>query len=398
MDGQRAAALGIWVATGSRDEPESLAGGAHFIEHLVFKGTPSRSALQIAEAFDAIGGDLNAYTTKESTCFHSRTLGEDLPLSIETIADMLRAATLTDQDIEAERSVVLEEIAMHEDSHEDHVFDVHHEQMFAAHPLGRRVQGVTSVVESITPDDVRRFHAARYAPSPAVIAAAGAVDHDEVVELAKRAFEGAPAAPAPRIGQVPSITEGGQRFIERDVEQVHLVLGAPGLSRTDERRWALAIANVALGGGMSSRLFQTIREQRGLAYAVSSGYQGFTDAGLMNVYAGCSAENAREVLSLARQEIAGVAAKGLTDAEFTRAVGHLRGSILLSLDDPGSLISHLGKSLLYLDRVMTPEEVIAKIEAVTPDEVRAVASQVLGGPWSLCGLGPRGFAKGLEAA
>lgn len=398
MQAQRAAAVGVWVATGSRDEPEPLAGGAHFIEHLVFKGTPSRSALQIAEAFDAIGGDLNAYTTKESTCFHARTLGGDVPLTIDTIADMLRNARLTNEDIEAERSVVLEEIAMHEDAPEDLVFDLQQERMFLGHPLGRRVQGVVEVVQAMSRDDIRAFHADRYAPSPAVIAAAGDIEHDQIVQLVQQAFAGAAPAPAPRPTSVPVPTLGDVHFVERDIEQVHLVLGAAGLSRADDRRWALAIANVALGGGMSSRLFQTIREQRGLAYAVSSGYQGFTDAGVLNVYAGCSPENASEVIALAKAEIAGMAADGLTEEEFVRAIGHLRGSILLSLDEPSALISNFGKSILYLDRVVTPDEIIAKIEAVTLDEVRAVTADLLGGPWSLTGVGPHGSAKTLEAA
>jgi predicted Zn-dependent peptidase len=395
MVAQRAAAVGVWVATGSRDEPDALAGGAHFIEHLVFKGTPSRSALQIAETFDAIGGDLNAYTTKESTCFHARTLGEDVPMTIDTIADMLRNATLTDEDIEAERSVVLEEIAMHEDSPEDLVFDLQQERMYAPHPLARRVQGDAETVQAIARDDLRAFHASRYAVAPAVIAAAGDVEHERIVDLVERAFDGAGAQ---RPAAVPIPVLGDSHFVERDIEQVHLVLSTEGLSRSDDRRWALAIANVALGGGMSSRLFQSIREQRGLAYAVSSGYQGFTDTGVLNVYAGCSPDNAAEVLALARTEIAGLAAEGLTEEEFRRAIGHLRGSILLSLDEPSSLISNFGKSLLYLDRVLTPAEIIARIEAVTLDEVRSVTASLLAGPWSLTGVGPHGSAKTMEAA
>ncbi|HEX9713147.1 MAG TPA: pitrilysin family protein [Actinomycetota bacterium] len=388
LPGQRSASLGAWVGTGSRDEEPEAAGATHFLEHLVFKGTPTRSALQIAQDFDAIGGDLNAFTTKELTCFHARVLAKDVPMTLETIADMLQNATLTPDDVEAERSVVLEEIAMHEDTPDDIVYDVFHEALWAGHALGRRVQGYASTIEAMPRDVISSFYQAHYRPRGIVVSAAGAIEHDAFCDLVARCFPAARAAPPSRAGDAPVGTTSLE-IVRRDIEQVHLVYGTPGLRRSDERRWAIGVLNVALGGGMSSRLFQEIREKRGLAYAIGSSHQGFADAGAFTVYAGCSPERAHQVLTLIREQVDAVTAAGITDEELERARTHLRGILLVSLDDSTALMSHLGRSELYHDEVLETEDMIRRIEAVTADDVREVAGVVLAdAAWSLAAIGP----------
>ncbi|HVL33039.1 MAG TPA: pitrilysin family protein, partial [Actinomycetota bacterium] len=243
MPGQRSVSLGAWVAAGGRDEPADLCGASHFLEHLVFKGTPSRTALQIAEAFDAVGGDLNAFTSKEFTCFHARTLSDDLDLCVETIGDLMRNATLTPDDVDAERKVVLEEIAMHEDTPDDIIFDVFHEILWPDHALGRRVQGVPTTVEALTADALRQYYEGAYATGALVLSAAGDVDHARLVALAERAF--GPKQVATGLRRPEPVPMGGPtlRIEERDIEQAHVVYGTRGIARDDERRWALAILN-----------------------------------------------------------------------------------------------------------------------------------------------------------
>ena len=387
--GQRSVSIGAWVGTGSRDESKELNGATHFLEHLLFKGTPTRSALQIAQTFDAVGGDINAFTTREFTCFHARTLAGDLPLAMDTIADLVQHATLAPDDVEAERSVVLEEIAMHEDTPDDIVFDVFHETIWPDHPLGRRVQGVPDTVAAMSRDAIAGFFHDYYAPDNIVVAASGDIEHEHLLDLVQKAFarNGRPR-PARTTGTRPEVT-GALVVHERDIEQAHLVYGTQGIARSDERRWALGLLNVALGGGMSSRLFQEIREKRGLAYAISSGHLGYAETGAFDIYAGCSTENVAEVLSIIREQLGAVATSGITDEELARAAGHVRGSLVLSMEEPGASMSHLGKSELLLGEILTVEEMIARVESVTLDDVLGVAKAVLASsPWSLVVLGP----------
>jgi len=389
LEGARSVSIGAWVGTGSRDEPAELNGATHFLEHLLFKGTPSRSAQEIAESFDAIGGDINAFTTRELTCFHARTLGEDLELALGTIADLVQNASLAPDDVEAERSVVLEEIAMHEDTPDDIVFDVFHETMWPDHPLGRRVQGLPENVEQMSRDAIAGFFHRYYTGDNIVVAASGQVEHAQVLDLVDRVFSAHATPRAMRAPGPPPAPAGKLLVHERDIEQAHLVYGTQGIPRGDERRWALGLLNVILGGGMSSRLFQEIREKRGLAYAVSSGHMGYNETGMYNIYAGCSTENVAEVLSIIREQLGAVTSSGITDQELARAVGHVRGSLVLSMEEPGAQMSHLGKSELCLGEIMTTEEMIARVESVTLDDIRHVAADVLGGsPWSLVVLGP----------
>jgi len=356
---------------------------------MLFKGSPGRSALRIAQDFDAVGGDVNAYTTKEFTCVHARTLGADVGLAIDTIADIMQRPSLDPNDLEVERGVVLEEVAMHEDTHEDLVYDLFHEAVWPQHPLGRRIQGYASTVESLGRDDVAAFHAARYLPGPLVVSFAGDIAHDDAVRLVQDAFtDRAATEPQPMV-TAPGPIPGALALTERDIEQAHVVYGTRGVARGDERRWALWLLNVALGGGMSSRLFQEIREKRGLAYAVGSGVQGFAEIGSFTIYAGCASDKVGEVLRIARDQVAAVAAEGITTEELARARGHVRGNLVSSLDEAGSMMTHLGKSELLLDRVETTDELLAHVEAVTMDDVRRIGHEVLaGGPWSLAVLGP----------
>lgn len=389
MPGARSVAVGAWVGVGSRDESTDVCGATHFLEHLLFKGTASRTALGIAEAFDAVGGDLNAFTTKEATCFHARVLPVDLSMAVDVVADMLQNSLLAPADVEAERSVVIEEIAMHEDTPDDIVFDVFHEALWADDSLGRRVQGTTGSIQAMSLDALAGFYHTRYVPQNIVVSAAGALSHEQVVELVDRAFTPRRVEAASRAHDVPQPASGALVQRKRDIEQTHMVYGAPGIPRADDRRWALGVLNAAFGGGMSSRLFQEIRERRGLAYTIASGHEGFSDTGVFSIYAGCSSENVREVLTIARAELDAVIAEGITDAELERSIGQLRGSMMLGLDEPSALMSHLGKSELAPGEVLTPEEMIRRIEAVTQDDVREVARDVLGAPgWSLVVLGP----------
>ncbi|MFN2613689.1 MAG: M16 family metallopeptidase [Actinomycetota bacterium] len=388
VPGQHSVSVGAWLGTGSRDESPDVAGVTHFLEHLVFKGTPARSALQIAEEFDAIGGDINAFTTKEFICFHSRALGADLPLCVDVTADIISNARLDGDDVESERTVVLEEIAMHEDTPDDHVFDVFGELVWAGDPLGRPVQGTHGSIEGMPVERIASHYGSRFPSSELVVTAAGDVDHGSFVELVARAFGDDGVGRGAAVRAHPVVVSGALGVRERDIEQAHVVFGGAGIARGDPRRWALEVLNVAFGGGMSSRLSQEVREKRGLVYSIWSGSSMLADTGTFTVYAGCSPERLREVLSIVREQSELILRDGITQAERDRAVGHLRGSLLLSLDDPGARMSHLGKSELLLGEVPTAEEMIARVEAVTLDDVRAIAHEVLGTPWSLALLGP----------
>ncbi len=391
----RSASFGIWAGVGSRDEDERHVGATHYLEHLLFKGTARRSALDISAAIDAVGGELNAFTAKEYTCYYARVLDADLPLAIDVLCDMMTGSLLEDSEVEAERSVILEEIAMTDDEPSDTVHEAFGWQLFGDTPLGRPILGTAESINAITRDQIAEHYAARYTPDNLVIAAAGRLDHDEVVEFTRRCFEpvltaGAVPAPARLPGPAgPGVGAGtGVRLISRPIEQANLVLGCSGLARTDDRRFALGVLNAALGGGMSSRLFQEIREKRGLAYSVYSFNSQHADIGLWGIYAGCLPAKADEVLAICSDEIAKICDSGLTDDELDRGKGQLRGSIVLGLEDPASRMTRLGKAELVYPRLEPVDEILARIEAVTPDEVRAVANLVMARPKALAVVGP----------
>jgi predicted Zn-dependent peptidase len=390
----RSVALGIWVGVGSRDEDVRHAGATHYLEHLLFKGTRRRTALDISAEMDAVGGEMNAFTTKEYTCYFARVLDTDLPLAIDVLSDMVTGSLITPRDVDAERNVVLEEIAMNDDDPTDTVHEAFTAQLFGDTPLGRPVLGTVESINSITRDQINEHYLARYTPEHLVVAAAGSLDHDTLVEQVREAFGAALDAgvqPAPpRLGGASAGAGAGTgvRLVSRGIEQANLVLGCGGLARTDDRRYALGVLNLALGGGMSSRLFQEVREKRGLAYSVYSFSAQHADTGMWGIYVGCLPSKADDVLAICTAEVEKVVATGLTDAELARGKGQMRGSIVLGLEDPSSRMSRLGKSELVYPRLEPVDETLASIEAVTHDDVRAVASEVLARPKALAVVGP----------
>jgi len=401
----RSAAFGIWAGVGSRDEGIAHYGATHYLEHLLFKGTRRRSALDISAAMDAVGGELNAFTGKEYTCYYARVLDADLPLAIDVLSDMVTSSLVEPKDVDAERGVILEEIAMNDDDPADTVHEAFAAQLFGDSPLGRPILGSVDSINSITREQIAEHYAAKYTPDNLVIAAAGSLDHAQVVELVQAAFTAAltgDAGPVPPRLAAPGSSWGkpgtGVRLVSRGIEQANLVLGCEGLSRTDDRRFALGVLNAALGGGMSSRLFQEVREKRGLAYSVYSFSSQHADTGMWGVYVGCLPAKADEVLAICREEIAKVVSDGLTDGELERGKGQLRGSIVLGLEDPSSRMSRLGKSELVYPRLEPVDEILASIEAVTHDEVRAVAADVLARPKALAVVGPFDDANACAAA
>ncbi|MFD0270705.1 M16 family metallopeptidase [Streptomyces sp. NPDC127106] len=391
----RSATFGIWAHVGSRDETPSLNGATHYLEHLLFKGTGRRSALDISSAIDAVGGEMNAFTAKEYTCYYARVLDTDLPLAIDVVCDMLTGSLIRDEDVDAERGVILEEIAMTEDDPGDCVHDLFAHTMFGDSPLGRPVLGTVDTINALGADRIHRFYRKHYDPTHLVVAAAGNVDHAKVVRQVRAAFEKAGALGrtdaqpiGPRGGTKRIRTSGRVDLVSRKTEQAHVVLGMPGLARTDDRRWALGVLNTALGGGMSSRLFQEVREKRGLAYSVYSYTSAFADTGLFGVYAGCRPSQVHDVLRICRGELEKVVAEGLTDEEIKRAIGQLSGSTVLGLEDTGAIMNRIGKSELCWGDQMSVDDMLAQIAAVTPDDVRAVAQDVLAQRPSLAVIGP----------
>jgi predicted Zn-dependent peptidase len=390
----RSAAFGVWAGVGSRDEDAEHAGATHYLEHLLFKGTRKRTALEISAAIDAVGGELNAFTGKEYTCYYARVLDEDLPLAIDVLCDMVTCSLMEPRDVEAERGVILEEIAMNDDDPSDTAHESFISLLFGDTPLGRPILGTQASINAITRDQIAEHYAARYTPPDLVIAAAGNVDHAAVTELVSRAFgtalRGEAEPSGPRLaGPAPAVTPGtGVALVTRPIEQANLVLGCEGLSRTDPRRFPLGVLNAALGGGMSSRLFQEVREKRGLAYSVYSFTTQHCDTGLWGVYAGCLPAKADEVLAICQDEIGKIISKGLTEPELARGKGQLRGSLVLGLEDPSSRMSRLGKAELAYPRLELVDDLLAAIEAVTHDDVRQVAAEIIGQPKALAVVGP----------
>ncbi|HET9499019.1 MAG TPA: pitrilysin family protein [Marmoricola sp.] len=390
----RSAAVGIFVGVGSRDESARLNGASHFLEHLLFKGTPERSALDISVALDEVGGEFNAYTSKEYTCYHARVLDQDLPLAVDVLGDMLTSSVITGADMEAEREVILDEIAMHDDDPDDVVHNLFAATAWAGTSLARPIAGTTDSIKALTRDQVRRYYRTRYRPEAMTVAVAGNVQHAQVVRLVRKAFSrsgfldtGATPAP-PRLRERPRPTRPGEARAARPFEQVNLVLGMRGMVRSDPRRYALGALNAALGGGSSSRLFQEVREQRGLAYSVYSFASSYSDAGMVGVSVGSLPSKSGEVLEVVRHELAKVASHGITEEELARGKGQLRGGLVLSLEDTGSRMTRLGEVELFQDRLLSLDEVLDRIDAVTLDDVRRLAGDIFARPETLALVGP----------
>jgi predicted Zn-dependent peptidase len=387
MPGARSVSAGVWVGVGARDEPAELSGVSHFLEHLLFKGTEDRSARQIAEAIDRVGGDMNAFTTKEYTAYYTRLPASQLSLGLEVLGDVLTAPALRDVDVESERQVILEELLMDEDSPEDKAHTLLYESLFPRHPLGRETAGVKQTVTAVAPDDVRRFFADWYQPATMVVAVAGGLEHDDVVAEVERRFPGAAGGTTP-VREAPSAKVVPLVVRRRRTEQAHLAFGFRGVRRDDPQREALDVLNHCLGGGMSSRFFDEIREQRGLAYAVYSAPSAYVDAGALAIYAGTTPANVDPVLDLIEVELKKLVAAGLSDDELAVAKGYLTGSYLLGLEDPSSRMARLGGLLVTTGEIRPVADQLARWAAVDQDAVRSVIDRVLSGPRAVAAVGP----------
>ena len=386
----RSAAIGLWVGAGSRDEGEGYKGISHFIEHMFFKGTEHRTARALAESLEAVGGQLNAFTTKEYTCYYAKVLDEDLDLAIDVLSDMFFHSLYDEQEINKEINVVIEEIKMYEDSPDELIHDIFSEQVWKDHPLGKPILGTEESIRSLNREKIMLFLSEHYAPDNVVIAVAGKIKHEDVV--------------AKLSGEFGTFQRGGRRVLEgtptghtvehyqkKDTEQMHILLGVPGLGQDDEDIYAMHIFNNILGGGLSSRLFQEIREQRGLAYSVYSYHSTYVDTGLFSIYAGTSPKNTEEVIECILKELLEIKQQGITAGELASTKAQIKGGLYLGLESVSSRMSRLGKTELTYNRVLSPEEVIEKLEKVTLDDVK----RVIGRLWkrdriSIMTLGPDG--------
>jgi predicted Zn-dependent peptidase len=378
LDHVRSAAVGYWIGAGSRDEATGEAGVTHFIEHLLFKGTSRYSAVEIAEIFDGLGGELNAATSREHTLVYARVPDHHLETAMEVMGDMVFAPAFGDLD--AEREVVLEEIAMYEDAPQDLVHDLIAEAIFGDHPLGRPVIGTADVISSIARDEIAKYHGELYVPANIVVAAAGNVEHERVVELVDRALERRNEVGETRLNARPPLIEAPPprlRFQRKDTQQYHVCLGATGISRSDRRRFAVSLLDAILGGSASSRLFQEIREKRGMAYAVYSFVSQYTDTGQIGVYLGTREDNLADVLAITAEQIADIAAGNLPERELERAKENLKGRILLSMESTSTRMNRLGKSLITDSELLSLDRIVAEIDAVEASSVSALAAALL---------------------
>lgn len=394
----RSAAFGIWVNVGSRDESLKVAGASHFLEHLLFKGTKRRSALEISSSIEAVGGEMNAFTSKEYTCFYARVIDKDLPLAIDVISDLITSSLGKSSDVEAERKVVLEEISMRDDDPADLVHELFAETFYGDTTLGRSILGTTKSIKSLSRSAVFNYYKKRYLPEDIVVAVAGNIRHQQVVdqiiaalsrdEFLDRSEKKFNLRPSQEFNRKPKRNVG---LINRKTEQAHIVLGMPGVNRDDKRRFAMGVLSAALGGGMSSRLFQEIREKRGLAYSVYSYAQQFAGSGFLALYAGSTPSKAVEVIKIMRGVLEDVASNGLTSEELIKAQGAVSGSLVLGQEDTGSRMSRIGKSELIYGQVLSFDEILREISAVDSAAIANLASEVLGSAPSLAIVGP--FAK-----
>ncbi|MCE7007586.1 insulinase family protein [Kibdelosporangium philippinense] len=392
VPGVRSASVGMWVGVGSRDEQPNVAGSAHYLEHLLFKSTSRRTAMQIAEEIDAVGGELNAFTAKEHTCYYAHVLDEDLPLAVDLVCDVVFEALCTEKDMETERSVVLEEIAMRDDDPEDLLHDAFCAALLPDHTLGRPVLGSEKSITELSRNALYNFYKRRYTLPKMVFAVAGNIKHADVLRLVRKALKarlvGDVAPVAPRKGRAR--IAGAPRLVlhTEDTEQTHLMLGVRALDRHDDRRFTLGVLNAALGGGMSSRLFQEVREKRGLAYQVYSSIASYSDTGHLSVYAGVQPDRLGETASVIRDVLAQVAREGLSDAEVARGKGQLRGGLVLGLEDTSSRMSRIGKGELTYGDYLTVGETLDRIDAVTGEDIALLAKELLSRPIAAAVVGP----------
>jgi predicted Zn-dependent peptidase len=390
LEHARSVAIGYWINAGSRDETDAKAGISHFIEHLLFKGASRYSALEIAEIFDGLGAELNASTSRDNTLLYSRVPSQHLEIALDVIGDMVFSPLF--DELDSEREVVLEEIAMYDDTPQDLVHDLIAEAVFGSHPLGRPVIGTAKVISTVARRSIQAYHRAMYGPANIVVAAAGDIEHERLVELVARAAQrrntggnGRPPARAP-LGKIP---KPGLRFQRKDTEQYHVCLGAPGIAISDPRRFVASILDAVLGGSASSRLFQEIREKRGMAYSVYTFASQYTDTGQIGVYLGTREDNLGDALAIAVEQIADIAGGGLSARELERAKENIKGRVLLSMESTSVHMNRLGKSLISNTEILSLDEVMAEVDAVGAEAVCELAADLLAPErLSVAGIGP----------
>jgi predicted Zn-dependent peptidase len=387
MTEARSVCIGFWVGTGSRDEDVVHAGASHVLEHLLFKGTDERSAASIAEAVDEVGGDFNAFTTKEYTSFYIRLLAEHLTLGLDILSDIMWRPALRKEDLDAERQVILDEILMHADEPADEAAEQSSAALFPDHPLGREVLGTVTSVSDMTADGIRDFFDEHYRPGNMVAAVAGDFDHEMVAAGLDARCGGTGGGSTPTRSS-PDDRVDALRVTRRATEQVHVVLAARSVDRRDPSRYALAVLNHVLGGGLSSRLFQEIRERRGLAYSVWSERVAYHDAGFLSVGLGTAPEHLKEVLDIVTAQLTLLGQDGITERELAIAKGNLRAETLLACEDSGARMSRIGAGLLLHGEVLPVDEVLARVEALTVDDVHVAALRVVAAPRTLSVVGP----------
>lgn len=392
MPGVETVSLGVWAAVGARNETREVNGVAHLLEHMAFKGTERRSARAIAEEIEAVGGHLNAYTSREQTAFYAKVLAEDVPLAVDIIADILQHSVFDPEELARERAVVLQEIGQAEDTPDDIIFDLFQEAAYPGQPMGWPILGRAEIVRNLSRDAISGYMRRHYAPRRLILAAAGRIDHDRLVELAA-AFDSLPGRDGG--SAVPAAYLGGEHREERDLEQVHVVLGFDGFAYADPDYHAASIYSTLIGGGMSSRLFQEVREKRGLVYSIYSFSSSYTDGGLFGIYAGTGESEVAELVPVVCDELV-KAADTVEPKEIARARAQLKAGILMARESTGSRCEQLAQQLIVYGRPVPPEETVAKIDAVGTEEVARVARRILGSPPTLAALGPLGRLEPLE--
>ncbi len=390
----RSAAVGIWVNVGSRDEAPATAGASHFLEHLLFKGTTSRTALEISSSIESVGGEMNAFTSKEYTCFYARVIDTDLPMAIDVVSDLITSSIVTALDVDAERKVVLEEIAMRDDDPSDLVHDLFSDTYYGDTQIGRPILGTIDSIKGMSRNTVFNYYKKKYLPQDLVVAVAGNIKHKKVVAMVEQAlsrdnFLDVLAAPVIRPNiPIKNTKQQSVGLLYKKSEQAHMFYGMEGVARADDRRFAMGVLSAALGGGMSSRLFQEIREKRGLAYSVYAYAQQFAGSGVLGFYAGCNPTKAIEVVEIIRSVLSDVADNGMTHEEIERAKGAVRGSLVLSQEDTGSRMSRIGKNEIVYGQVMDFDDILKAISRVSARDIREIASEFLVKTPTLALVGP----------
>ncbi len=390
IDTVQSASIGIWVGVGARDEADPLRGISHVIEHMLFKGTETRTAQQVADAIDSVGGYLNAFTDKEYTCYYARILSEHIGIAVDVLSDMFLHSKVDPTELAREQNVILEEIKRHEDQPDDLVHDVFYQTIWPNHVLGKSVIGTAQTVASFTHDDLVGYMHKRYTPDTIVIAAAGNLEHSQVVEMIAERFGGLTGTRADwREPDEKAQAHLDTECVSKPVEQVHVVMGVPGFSQSEDDRYKLSVLDTVMGGGMSSRLFQEIREKRGLAYSVGSYTTSYREGGLFAVYAGTSPDTAGDVVSIVKEEFAKVTANNVTEAELNRAKNQVRGGMVMAQESMSSRMMRIGKNELVHGRVIPYDEILGKIQAFTLGDIHDVTEKIFGkGEFAMAQVGP----------